>query len=222
MSMEFIQNEYSSAKGILVFPDHYVAFGVKHAKAASGSEGLATLIDGHYIVKAGTIYPANDATAQGVVLNDVDVTYGDGNLAVVLHGFVALAKLPVVPAAAAISALKGISFLPITPFQTVTLTGTKQAIAVGATTGTTWAVVVSINNATFRDIAATKTNWTITNESTTKVSVDSIVVAADKKSVVVTLKATAAAVAGDVTIRPAASVISINSQPAAFTVATVA
>ena len=222
MTMEFNHTDYGSAKGILVFPDHYVAFGVKHAKGTAGTPGLSTLIDGRYIVKAGTIYPANDATAQGVVLNDVDVTNGDGNLAVVIHGFVALAKLPVVPAAAAISALKGISFLPIVPFQTITLTGTKQAIAVGATTGTTWAVVVAINNATFRDEAATKTNWTITNESTTKISVDSIVVAADKKSVVVTLKATAAAVAGDVTIRPAASVISINTQPAAFTVATVA
>ena len=98
MAMKVKEIEYGApAKQILAIPDHYVALGFKHAKAASGSEGLATLVDGRYVVKAGTFYPANDATAIGVVLNDYDVTDGDAMMAVVMHGFIKKAALPVAP-----------------------------------------------------------------------------------------------------------------------------
>lgn len=98
MTMKMKLTEYGApAKQILAIPDHYVALGFKHAKAASGSEGLATLIDGRYVVKAGTIYPANDATAIGVILNDYDVTDGDQMMAVVMHGFIKKEALPVAP-----------------------------------------------------------------------------------------------------------------------------
>ncbi len=95
------------AKQILAAPDHYFAIAKKIEKASA----LATDIDGRKIVKAGTIYPANDATAQGVVLNDYDVTDGDVAAAIVIHGFVLNAKLPVAPDAAAIEALKQITFI---------------------------------------------------------------------------------------------------------------
>lgn len=92
------QTEYGApTKQILAIPDHYVALGFKHAKAGVGTEGLSTLVDGRYIVKAGTIYPKNDATAIGVVLNDYDVTDGDAMMAVVVHGFIKKAALPVAP-----------------------------------------------------------------------------------------------------------------------------
>lgn len=98
MAMKMKEIEYGApAKQILAIPDHYVALGFKHAKAAAGSEGLATLVDGRYVVKAGTFYPANDATAIGVVLNDYDVTDGDATMAVVMHGFIKKAALPVAP-----------------------------------------------------------------------------------------------------------------------------
>lgn len=98
MSMKMKQIEYGApAKQILAIPDHYVALGFKHAKATSGTPGLATLVDGRYIVKAGTIYPKNDATAIGVVLNDYDVTDGDEMMAVVVHGFIKKAALPAAP-----------------------------------------------------------------------------------------------------------------------------
>ena len=100
MGMKMKEVVYAApAKQILAIPDHYVALGFKHLIAASGSEGLATLVDGRYVVKAGTIYPANDATAIGVVLNDYDVTDGDAMMAVVIHGFIKTAALPVEPSA---------------------------------------------------------------------------------------------------------------------------
>lgn len=99
MGMKVREVEYGApAKQILAIPDHYVALGFKHAKATQGAPGLATVTaEGRYVVKAGTFYPANDATAIGVVLNDYDVTDGDAMMAVVLHGFVKLAALPVAP-----------------------------------------------------------------------------------------------------------------------------
>lgn len=105
--MEVIQNEYTSAKQILMFPDHYVAVPQKFTK---NDAAVTTTADGKKIMKAGTIYPANDATAKGVVLYDVDVTNGDANGALVVHGFVKESKLPEVPDAAAKTALNMIKF----------------------------------------------------------------------------------------------------------------
>lgn len=66
--------------------------------------------DGKKIIPAGTIWPANDATAKGVILNDVDVTYGNENGALVTHGYINKNKLPAAPSAAAETALKLIAF----------------------------------------------------------------------------------------------------------------
>ena len=100
MAMKVKEYTYSAPTSqILAIPDHYVALGQMHAKATSGSAGLATLVDGRYIVKAGTIWPANDNTAKGIVLNDYDVTDGDAHMAVVIHGFIKLSALPVAPSA---------------------------------------------------------------------------------------------------------------------------
>ena len=96
--MKMKKTEYGAPqKQILAIPDHYVALAQDHAQATAEEPGLAVLEDGRYIVKAGTIYPANDATAQGVVLNDYDVTDSGAGMAVVVHGFIKLAALPVAP-----------------------------------------------------------------------------------------------------------------------------
>ena len=101
MAMKMKVTEYGApAKQILAIPDHYVALGFKHNRATNGDEGLAVLEGGRYIVKAGTIYPSNDAAAIGVVLNDYDVTDGDQMMAVVMHGFIKKEALPVAPDAA--------------------------------------------------------------------------------------------------------------------------
>lgn len=88
--------DYASAKQILAMPDHYVAIARKLEKDSA----LAVAEEGKKIVKAGTIFPANDATAIGVVLNDYDVTDGDQMAAIVIHGFVLEEKLPAKPAEA--------------------------------------------------------------------------------------------------------------------------
>ena len=219
--MKMKVTEYGApAKQILAIPDHYVALGFKHNKATSGDEGLAVLEGGRYIVKAGTIYPSNDANAIGVILNDYDVTDGDQMMAVVIHGFIKVAALPAIPSANAISALKQITFNPLISIG-LTLTGTKAAIEVGATTDPD-PVVFKLANATFRDGAETLTNWTIAGEDTTKVKVTEIKVAADKQTVTFTLDQTTAAVAGNVTVIPSASIVSTGKTVSAVTIATIA
>jgi hypothetical protein len=221
MAMKMKQTEYGApTKQILAIPDHYVALGFKHAKADAGTPGLATLVDGRYVVKAGTIYPANDATAIGVVLNDYDVTDGDAMMAIVIHGFIKVAALPVIPSANAISAMKQITFNPLISIG-LTLTGTKATIAVGATTDPD-PVVFKLANATFRAGAETLANWTIAGESATKVEVTEIKVAADGQTVTFTLDQTTAAVAGNVTVLPSANIISTGKTVSAVTIATVA
>lgn len=111
MTMKMTKTEYASSKQILAIPDHYVALGFKHGKAVAGDTGLAVLQEGRYVVKAGTIYPANDASAVGVVLNDYDVTFGAQMMAVVIHGFVKTAALPAAPAEAAAAAMKQVTFV---------------------------------------------------------------------------------------------------------------
>lgn len=95
--MKMNQIEYASPKHILAIPDHYVALGVTHEKATASDPGIATLVEGRYIVKAGTAYLS--ATINGIVLNDYDVTDGDQQMAVVIHGFVKEAALPAVVSA---------------------------------------------------------------------------------------------------------------------------
>lgn len=76
--------------------------------------GATTASDGSKYVPMGTIYPANDATAEGIVYEDVDVTNGNMPGSVVLSGVVYTGRLPVAPAAAAQSALEGKGFKFVT------------------------------------------------------------------------------------------------------------
>ena len=56
--------------------------------------GAITAENGGKYVKMGTIYPANDATATGIVYEDVDVTTGNMPGSVVLKGVVYEERLP--------------------------------------------------------------------------------------------------------------------------------
>lgn len=227
MAMKMKSTTYGApAVQILASPDHYVAIGYRHAKATSGSEGLAVLQEGRYVVKAGTIYPANDSTAIGIVLNDYDVTDGDATLAVVIHGFIKTAALPAVPVANALAAMKQLTFLPISGSYTIGFTTFADLeYAAGAETATSRTIALTLTDGmTFRDAATTKTNWTITGEAGTKVSVDSIALSADKKTATFTLKTTATAlVAGTITVLAGAACLSAGlPMSAAATIATVA
>lgn len=63
--------------------------------------------------KAGEIYPANDATAIGVVFNDVTVDDETGSqpVSVLVGGYILADRLPAQPSDGAIKALKNITFL---------------------------------------------------------------------------------------------------------------
>lgn len=108
MAVEFTNQSYDTGKQILVFPDHYVSVAHTFLKG----DAAATTVDGRKIIKAGTIYPANDATAKGVVWADYDVTNGDVTGALIIHGFVKTAALPAAATAEAKSALPQIAFMP--------------------------------------------------------------------------------------------------------------
>lgn len=76
--------------------------------------GSTTASNGGKYVPMGTIYPSNDANAEGIVYEDVDVTTGNMPGSVVLRGTVYTDRLPVAPAAAAKTALEGKGFKFVT------------------------------------------------------------------------------------------------------------
>lgn len=106
--VEFNTQSYDTGKQILVFPDHYVSVAHTFLK----DDAAAATVDGRKVIKAGTIYPANDATARGVVWADYDVTNGDVTGALIIHGFVKTAALPAAPSATAKTALPMVAFMP--------------------------------------------------------------------------------------------------------------
>ncbi|MFC4305790.1 hypothetical protein [Cohnella boryungensis] len=116
---KFVTTTYGNRKEILKFPDHYVNMPVTVDDA-----GVTANADGKKIVPAGTIMgggviadpsklviKSNDANAEGVLFDDVDVSYGPAPGALTIHGFIDLAKLPEAPDAAAVTALTQIVFI---------------------------------------------------------------------------------------------------------------
>lgn len=77
--------------------------------------GATTAENGAKYVKMGTVYPANDSTAVGIVYEDVDVTSGDMPGSVVTRGTVYERRLPVEIKSAARSALTAKGFYFIAP-----------------------------------------------------------------------------------------------------------
>ncbi len=84
--MKFKNTDISQGVNILA-NDHYVTMNYDCSEIAA--------TDG--VIPAGTIIPANDATAVGVLLNDV-VIADNPNGTIVIHGFIEKSKLPTSPA----------------------------------------------------------------------------------------------------------------------------
>lgn len=75
-------------------------------KTKEGTQDMAVEEDGRKIIKAGTVFPKNDATAIGVVFEDVDMTNDEKRpISVIIAGRVIEANLPVTVNEAAKSAL---------------------------------------------------------------------------------------------------------------------
>lgn len=82
-------------------------------KTNQGTKSMATDEDGRLIIKAGTVFPANDSTAEGLVFEDVDITDDEKRpISVIIAGRVIEDRLPVEVAEEAKSALvaSGIHF----------------------------------------------------------------------------------------------------------------
>lgn len=109
MAVVYTQETFETGKQILAFPEPYVCVAHTFLK---GDES-ATDVNGKKIIKAGTVYPANDSTAVGIVFNDYDVTDGDVSGAILLEGYVKKSALPTTPSADAITAMKKITLMPV-------------------------------------------------------------------------------------------------------------
>lgn len=72
--------------------------------------GVDADANGRKIVKAGTVWPANDATAVGLVYTDVDVTEGPQPGAILREAYVIAERLPVAIDELAKPVLTGIKF----------------------------------------------------------------------------------------------------------------
>lgn len=97
--MQVKKEEIFDGKSILA-NDHFVAVPYDCTKVETEAE----------IIPAGTILPANDATAEGVLLHDV-VVGKNPNGTLVVHGFIKNAALPQSVATTAKAALKQITFM---------------------------------------------------------------------------------------------------------------
>lgn len=99
---KFVTTTYGNRTEILKFPDHYVNMPI-----TVDDTGITANADGKKIVPAGTIMgggvladpeelatPVNGSGSEGVLFNDVDVTYGPAPGAMTIHGFIDLSKLP--------------------------------------------------------------------------------------------------------------------------------
>ena len=65
---------------------------------------------GHKVIPAGTVCPTNDASAPGVTFEEVDVSNGPQPVPVIREGWLLGMRLPVLPSAAAVTAMPAIHF----------------------------------------------------------------------------------------------------------------
>lgn len=98
------------SKGVTYTPGYFLAHEECERKTRQILQAGSTDVGGRKYVKMGTIYPANDATAEGIVYEDVDVTTGDMPGSVVLKGVVYENRLPAAINSAAKTALEGKGF----------------------------------------------------------------------------------------------------------------
>lgn len=85
--MKSIVREYGQPIEILKFFDY------KGAPCMVSDSGVSADANGLKIVKAGTPWPANNATCKGILLHDTDVTYGPAAGTYVFEGSIDVKKL---------------------------------------------------------------------------------------------------------------------------------
>ncbi len=72
--------------------------------------GVPVDANGKKIVRAGTVLPTNDASAKGILYNDVDVTHGPQPGSLIVEAYILEARLHTAPTEEAKTALTEIKF----------------------------------------------------------------------------------------------------------------
>ena len=125
-----IANVYDANKTILKF------FPYKGAACLVSDSGVEADANGNKIVKAGTPFPANDATCLGYLLQDVDVTNGSAPGTYVFEGVLDPVKLQA--SGVVISDAAAAKTPRVTIYETVfgTGVGTSTSTSTSTSTGT--------------------------------------------------------------------------------------
>lgn len=98
-------------RGKVYAPGWFLAHEECERKTREIPQSMATTeANGTKYVKMGTIFPSNNASAEGIVYEDVDVTTGNMPGSVVLKGVVYTDRLPVALVEAARTALEARGF----------------------------------------------------------------------------------------------------------------
>jgi len=80
-------------------------------RTRTATRDMATEEDGKMLLKAGTVFPANTGSAEGIVFHDVDLTHAESlPVAVMVEGYVYESRLPNGVSTTAKGALNGITF----------------------------------------------------------------------------------------------------------------
>lgn len=205
MTMKSVTNSYANKVEILQFPDDYVArpqFFDEQSKLAVKTES------GRFVIKAGTPFPSNDANCTGIVLNDLDVTDGDENGAVLVRGHINTARAEEnfggTYTTACKNALKSaIFFYPLGgTVADETIIDTTSKLAVGAENPY---VILKLEGTDFapKQASELKTNYEVT-PGTTALTLDKATRLGDK---LVRLDFTGTAVAGTLKIQAKAATV---------------
>lgn len=114
--MKVIRTDYGNDVEILKFVDHFVgeAIQVSDSGVSANEDGKKIVVAGSLLNKDGVV--ANDGTVVGVLLHDVDVTYGSAAGTIVVHGFIDGTKLPSAEVPQAV-----VDALPMVKFYDVTV-----------------------------------------------------------------------------------------------------
>lgn len=102
---------YLTEKGFYVNRPAFVSSHHYINRTRTATPDMGESVEGKTILRAGTVFPANDGTAEGIVFHDVDLSHGSNQpVAVMVEGYVYADRLPEAASAEAMEAMNEIKF----------------------------------------------------------------------------------------------------------------
>lgn len=111
MAMKMKVQDFMGKTEILSTVDHYIALGRKAPRATALAPGQTVVINERRILRVGTYWAAEGSAPAGLVADNYDLTDGDQQIAVIVHGVVNRGRLPVALTYAQEQSLPGILFV---------------------------------------------------------------------------------------------------------------